>query len=52
MDHFVADDGSIRTYKIDEYNIDNILPGRNLLRFTKQPARRSTAKPLRFCANN
>ncbi len=31
MDHFVADDGSIRTYKIDEYNIDNILPGRNLL---------------------
>jgi len=31
MDHFVADDGSIRTYKLDEYNIDNILPGRNLL---------------------
>jgi unsaturated rhamnogalacturonyl hydrolase len=31
MDHFVADDGSIRTYKPDEYNIDNILPGRNLL---------------------
>ena len=31
MDHFVSDDGSIRTYKIDEYNIDNILPGRNLL---------------------
>ena len=31
MDHFVADDGSIRTYSIDEYNIDHILPGRNLL---------------------
>jgi unsaturated rhamnogalacturonyl hydrolase len=31
MNHFVADDGSIRTYKPDEYNIDNILPGRNLL---------------------
>ena len=31
MDHFVNDDGSIRTYKIDEYNIDNINPGRNLL---------------------
>jgi len=31
MDHFVADDGSIRTYSQDEYNIDNILPGRNLL---------------------
>ena len=35
MDHFVADDGSIRTYTIDEYNIDHILPGRNLLSFTK-----------------
>ncbi len=31
MDHFVADDGSIRTYSLTEYNIDNILPGRNLL---------------------
>ena len=31
MDHFVNDDGSIRTYSVDEYNIDNILPGRNLL---------------------
>jgi unsaturated rhamnogalacturonyl hydrolase len=31
IDHFVSDDGSIRTYKPDEYNIDNILPGRNLL---------------------
>src|SRR6185369_2200429 len=31
MDHFVNDDGSIRTYKLDEYNIDNINPGRNLL---------------------
>ena len=31
MDHFVADDGSIRTYSVEEYNIDHILPGRNLL---------------------
>ena len=31
IDHFVADDGSIRTYSADNYNIDNILPGRNLL---------------------
>jgi unsaturated rhamnogalacturonyl hydrolase len=31
IDHFVADDGTIRTYSQDEYNIDNILPGRNLL---------------------
>jgi unsaturated rhamnogalacturonyl hydrolase len=28
---FVAADGSIRTYKIDEYNIDMITPGRVLL---------------------
>jgi len=31
IDHFVADDGSIRTYSADNYNIDNILPGRNLM---------------------
>lgn len=31
IDHFIADDGSIRTYKLDDYNLDNILPGRNLL---------------------
>ena len=31
MDHFVSDDGFIRTYSLDDYNIDNILPGRNLL---------------------
>ena len=31
MDHFVADDGSIRTYSLDNYNLDNILPGRVLL---------------------
>ena len=35
MDHFVADDGSIRTYSLDEYNIDHILPGRNLLQLYK-----------------
>ena len=31
IDRFVQDDGSIRTYRIDEYNIDNILNGRMLL---------------------
>lgn len=31
IDHFVADDGSIRTYSPDSYNLDNILPGRSLL---------------------
>ncbi len=31
IDHFVADDGSIRTYSLENYNLDNILPGRILL---------------------
>jgi len=31
LDHFVNADGTIRTYQIQEYNIDNILLGRNLL---------------------
>src|SRR4026207_2048114 len=50
MDHFVADDGSIRTYKIDEYNIDHVLPGRVLLmhyRETKQEKYRKAAALLR-----
>src|SRR6185503_15226372 len=36
MDHFVANDGSIRTYTLDEYNIDHVLPGRVLLMLYKQ----------------
>ncbi|WP_034256883.1 glycoside hydrolase family 88/105 protein [Adhaeribacter aquaticus] len=31
MDHFVQKDGSIRRYKLEEYNIDNIKNGRTLL---------------------
>ena len=31
MDFFVDDKGKIRTYKPDEFNIDNVAPGRNLL---------------------
>src|SRR5215213_11003325 len=44
LDHFVADDGSIRTYKLDEYNIDNILPGRNLLFLYKTTGREKYRK--------
>jgi unsaturated rhamnogalacturonyl hydrolase len=32
IDHFINADGSIRTYLPDEYNSDNIPPGRQLLR--------------------
>ena len=31
MDHFVNDDGTIRTYALADYNLDNIYPGRILL---------------------
>ena len=31
MDFFVDDKGKIRTYKADDFNIDNVAPGRNLL---------------------
>ena len=50
MDHFVAADGSIRTYSLDDYNIDNILPGRNLLflyKVTKEEKYRKAAELLR-----
>jgi unsaturated rhamnogalacturonyl hydrolase len=31
LDQFIADDGKIRTYKFEEYNLDNIPTGRQLL---------------------
>ncbi|MGX5817882.1 pectinesterase family protein [Chitinophaga lutea] len=31
MDFFIRDDGSIRTYKQQDFNIDNVMPGRALL---------------------
>ena len=31
IDHFITEDGNIRTYNIDEFNLDNIPPGRILL---------------------
>ncbi len=35
LDHFVSDDGTIRTYRPEEYNIDHVLLGRNLLTLYK-----------------
>ena len=35
IDKFVADDGTIKTYKQDEYNIDNVQSGRLLLMLYK-----------------
>ncbi len=31
LDHFIAADGTIRTYSVEEYNSDHIPPGRQLL---------------------
>ena len=50
MDHFVNNDGTIRTYSVDEYNIDHINPGRNLLllyKVTGQEKYRKAAELLR-----
>lgn len=35
MDQFVTADGNIKTYKAEDYNLDNILCGRNLLTLYK-----------------
>ena len=50
MDHFVNADGTITTYKLDDYNLDNVLPGRNLLllyKVTGQEKYRKAAELLR-----
>ena len=49
-DRFINEDGTIRTYKQDEYNIDTVLPGRNLLllyKVTGQEKYRQAAALLR-----
>ena len=50
MDHFVGSDGSIRTSKPADYNLDNVLPGRVLLllfRETKEVKYLKAAAQLR-----
>jgi unsaturated rhamnogalacturonyl hydrolase len=36
MDYYIADDGSIRTYRVTEYNLDNLMPGKALVRLSQQ----------------
>ena len=36
IDHFIADDGTIKTYNQEEYNSDNIPPGRQLITMFKK----------------
>src|SRR3954462_14616625 len=48
-DRFINDDGTIRTYRPEEYNIDTVLPGRNLLllyKVTGQEKYRKAAEAL------
>jgi unsaturated rhamnogalacturonyl hydrolase len=50
VDHFITANGSIRTYVMDEYNSDNIPPGRQLLRLHelyKEEKYKIAAKTLR-----
>jgi unsaturated rhamnogalacturonyl hydrolase len=51
MDLFVQEDGSIRTYKPDEYNIDHVNCGRNLLFLYKQTKQEKYLKAVRSLRN-
>jgi unsaturated rhamnogalacturonyl hydrolase len=44
VDKFIADDGTIKTYKQDEYNIDNVQSGRLLLMLYKVTGQEKYAK--------
>ena len=50
IDNFINDDGTIRTYRPEDYNLDNINPGKNLLllyKVTGQDKYRKAALLLR-----
>ena len=36
IDYYVEDNGNIKTYKLEDYNLDNIAPGRQLLHLYKK----------------
>jgi unsaturated rhamnogalacturonyl hydrolase len=48
VDRFVAPDGSINTYCLSDYNLDQINPGRLLYPSTGQPARNDTGERSRL----
>jgi unsaturated rhamnogalacturonyl hydrolase len=50
LDHYVGEDGTIHTYRFDEYQLDNITPGKALLRMyalTGEKKYRAAADTLR-----
>ena len=48
IDQFVSDDGTIKTYRLDEYNLDNILNGRVLLLLYKVTAKEKYLKAAKL----
>lgn len=46
MDSFIGEDGSIRTYSLEEYNLDQINQGKNLFYLYRQTGKRVTLKRL------
>ncbi len=51
IDHFISPSGIIRTYKIEEYNLDQINPGRVLFQFLKRTGESRYEKALRSLRN-
>lgn len=48
IDHFINDDGTIRTYVMEEYNLDNIPAGRLLLQVYKESKEEKYKKAADF----
>lgn len=51
MDAFVNEDGSIRTYSLEEYNLDQINQGKNLFPLLRQTGDERYAKAAHLLAN-
>ncbi len=51
IDHFINEDGTIRTYTMDDYNFDNIPAGRQLL-FLYEVYKKRNIKKQQHCSVN
>lgn len=45
MDHFIQEDGNIRGYRPEEYNIDHINNGKLLFTLYRETGRKNTSRP-------
>jgi unsaturated rhamnogalacturonyl hydrolase len=48
VDHFIAEDGAIRTYRVDEFNLDQVNPGKLLFPLYKQTRKEHYLKALQL----